>query len=275
MSWAIAEGELRHESVCAVYAWHRILVAVAGRRPFGAIGDDEFGREVDELQKDAERRLGETVAELSEAGAVEQRAVHGHPIEVLVEQSRDADLLVAGSRGHGALGSALLDSVSRGFAHHAECPVVVIRDPEGTVARARAIARARVSDLDEVLAREVAENARTWEALERLGVRDGAELTLEFAYESGGPTSDRVLAEYLRDENGYEVEVDPEGITGWTPPFPVSPAVLDEWVTRMVLAGREHGGCAFGGWTATISASRGWQAVRDETASSASTLPSD
>ena len=35
-------------------------------------------------------------------------------------------------------------------------------------------------------------------------------------------------------------------------PMPVSPAALDEWVTRMVLAGHEHGGCAFDGWTATL-----------------------
>jgi nucleotide-binding universal stress UspA family protein len=269
LTWAIAEGKLRHESVRAVYAWHDILLAAAGRRPLGAVGDDGLAREVDEPQKDAERRLAAAVAELSGAGGVEQRTVQGHPIEVLVEQSRDADLLVVGSRGHGALGSVLLGSVSRGCAHHAECPVVVIRDPEGTAARARAVARARVSDLDEVLAREIAENARTWEALERLGVHEGAQLTLEFAYESGGPSSDRVLAEYLRDENGYEVEVDPEGITGWTPPLPVSPAALDQWVTRMVLAGREHGGCAFGGWTATISAVRGWQAVTDVATSSA------
>ena len=93
--------------------------------------------------------------------------------------------------------------------------------------------------------------------------------TLEFAYESGGPSSDRVLAEYLRQENGYEVEVDPDGIEGWTPPLAVSLAALDEWVTRMVVAGREHGGCTFNGWTATVSAARGWQGVRNESASPA------
>jgi len=36
---------------------------------------------------------------------------------------------------------------------------------------------------------------------------------------------------------GYKVEVDPEGITGWIPPIPVSPSSLDEWVTKMVLRG--------------------------------------
>ena len=66
-------------------------------------------------------------------------------------------------------------------------------------------------------AREIAENAVTWKALTRLGVRSETELSLEFVYESGGPAADRVLAEFLRREQGYEVEVAAEGIAGWKP----------------------------------------------------------
>jgi nucleotide-binding universal stress UspA family protein len=60
---------------------------------------------------------------------IERRVVEGAPGAVLVEESREADLLVVGSRGHGGFVGLLLGSVSRQCAHHAECPVVIVRPP--------------------------------------------------------------------------------------------------------------------------------------------------
>ncbi|MGY1679970.1 universal stress protein [Geodermatophilus sp. SYSU D01176] len=45
----------------------------------------------------------------------------------LLSRSRDADLLVVGSRGRGGFRSAVLGSVALHCATHAECPVVVVR----------------------------------------------------------------------------------------------------------------------------------------------------
>ena len=49
------------------------------------------------------------------------------PVNALSDASATADLVVVGSRGMGAIGSALLGSVSRGVLHHAHCPVAVVR----------------------------------------------------------------------------------------------------------------------------------------------------
>jgi nucleotide-binding universal stress UspA family protein len=58
---------------------------------------------------------------------IERRVVEGAPGAVLVEESREADLLVVGSRGHGGFVGLLLGSVSQQCAHHAKCPVVIVR----------------------------------------------------------------------------------------------------------------------------------------------------
>jgi nucleotide-binding universal stress UspA family protein len=64
---------------------------------------------------------------------IERRVVEGAAAAVLVEESRGADLLVVGSRGHGGFAQLLLGSVSQQCAHHAECPVVIVRPRSGRI----------------------------------------------------------------------------------------------------------------------------------------------
>jgi nucleotide-binding universal stress UspA family protein len=54
----------------------------------------------------------------------------GHPAAQLLEEAKDADLLVVGSHGHGGFAGMLLGSVSQHVVAHAPCPTVVVRAPD-------------------------------------------------------------------------------------------------------------------------------------------------
>lgn len=50
----------------------------------------------------------------------------GHPTAVLLDASKDAEMLIVGSRGLGGFSGLLLGSVSSACAEHATCPVLVV-----------------------------------------------------------------------------------------------------------------------------------------------------
>jgi hypothetical protein len=167
---------------------------------------------------------------------VESAAAEGQTAELVVAGGTNgAELPDTGKRVH----EALLDSLRR---------FVKVRR------RARVGIPARTSwHPEDLLERELAQNAKTWAALQRLGVGEGSEIPLDFFFQTAGPDADRKLAEYLRSLTDYQVVVEPDGVSGRTRPMPLSAIALDEWVRSMLYTGCEHGRCQFAGWTATLS----------------------
>lgn len=84
-----------------------------------------------EIAAQARETVDQAVSEVfgaNPAVPVTVEVIGGHPAQGLVEASSSADLLIVGSRGHGAFVGMVLGSVSTHCVRHAKCPVLVIHD---------------------------------------------------------------------------------------------------------------------------------------------------
>ncbi|WP_067185040.1 universal stress protein [Microtetraspora niveoalba] len=120
LAYAFEEAALRGARLRAVSAWE-LPVHILG---------PEVVYDVDEIQHAFRQAAMDKLGDLQERFPdleVTLDIVRGHPVAALVDASEKADLVVVGSRGRGAIGAAVLGSVSRGVLHHARCPVAVVR----------------------------------------------------------------------------------------------------------------------------------------------------
>ncbi|HEX3947587.1 MAG TPA: universal stress protein [Acidimicrobiales bacterium] len=128
LDWAIGEARLRGAGL-EVLCSYTVPTAWLGAGDTMGAGVITAVTETD-IAGYAAETLTSCLATTDHAGVeVSTHTVSGHPAACLVEASKDADLLVVGSRGHGDIGSVLLGSVGLHCVHHAVCPVVVVHPP--------------------------------------------------------------------------------------------------------------------------------------------------
>jgi nucleotide-binding universal stress UspA family protein len=131
LRFALEEARLHGAEVHCIHVWQVPYAPVSGAPVFVVGGLPEYEKGVAE---DAQHVVADLLAEVGDTGGVtvHEHVLRGGPAHELVERSRDADLLVVGSRGHGGFAGLLLGSVSTQCVHHATCPVAVVHPPKET-----------------------------------------------------------------------------------------------------------------------------------------------
>ena len=117
LHWAVDEARLRHGTVRLITAWHYPPVPSTVEDS----GSNDSFHAAERVQADALKAVD------AEGVDIKGVLVRESPAAALLDAAKDADLLVVGSRGHGGFAGLLLGSTSSQVAHHAPCPVLVVR----------------------------------------------------------------------------------------------------------------------------------------------------
>ena len=119
LRWAV-DFAAPGSTVVVVWVWDATPLAVGA--------DAFFFPDASDLASERFHHLVDTVAGQAHDREVilEREFVRGTPRSALASQAETADLVVVGARGHGAVGAALLGSVSTWMLHHVHRPIAVV-----------------------------------------------------------------------------------------------------------------------------------------------------
>lgn len=125
--FALQEAARRHVGVIAVHA------AMEGRRhPSG-------GASAAIAERVEQQLFDESLDKVRVSGIhLQAKLVHSRPVQALIDESADAELVVVGSHGRGGFAGMLLGSVSQAVLQHAGCPVAIVHPRRATPDRVAA-----------------------------------------------------------------------------------------------------------------------------------------
>jgi nucleotide-binding universal stress UspA family protein len=124
LAWAARYADAIGATLHAVLAWH--YPSVAGGPPVGHT-PEPVRSQVEQSRYEILDKAIESACRELPAIQVDRKVVYGHPAQALIDESRNAHLLVVGSKGHGGFTGMMLGSVSTHCVHHASCPVTVVK----------------------------------------------------------------------------------------------------------------------------------------------------
>ncbi len=127
VDWAAREASMRELPLTVIYISPAPVVAAGIRAPVSLT--ERVEKHGQAVLREA-RSTAEDAAEGSNPIRIDTEMVSAAVLPTLIDRSKDADMIVVGCRGLGAIGRRLLGSVSSGLLHHAHCPVAVIHDED-------------------------------------------------------------------------------------------------------------------------------------------------
>jgi nucleotide-binding universal stress UspA family protein len=126
LAWALTNVCKGTADIQLVCCWERPLLIDATGMATTVLTDEQLAAQAQQSLDHALSRFSDEVdAVRAGGGAVSSRVMMGAPDDVLEEESKKADCVVIGRRGHSKL-AKLLGTVSRHVADNARCPVVVV-----------------------------------------------------------------------------------------------------------------------------------------------------
>ena len=130
--WAAREALLREADVTFVHVVASVVVTwPVGylRASFAEWQEENAQHAIEQAQKIFAAEVGN-----GKLPVVKAQVLHDNVASGLVAASRDSEMIVAGSRGLGAISGTLLGSISRALLHHARCPVAIVHTNEADTA---------------------------------------------------------------------------------------------------------------------------------------------